>query len=537
MKKYFLLLLITFQIITFATEIDKKTITDWSNTGSHFIIPATAKTVSIIDFGAKADNVFDNSAALQNAIKSFNGNFGIINIPTGNYLFKKSISIPSNILIKGAGSDKTILNFNLNGNGDLFSIQGNLTTNSSPISSGTNKDSKIINVANAANFAIGDYCIVRQSADYLLYNNWSYNSFFQIIKIASVDGNNITFENPLRLDFPTKNNPVLVKINPVQNIGIESLKIKRLDGTSSNQTSNIFFNFAVNCWIKGVESELTNYAHFTLQSSANITVSGNYLHDAFDYGSGGKAYGVVLQFGSGDNFIYDNIAKHLRHSFLLQAQANGNVIAYNYSTDPFWKETWLHDNAAGDIVLHGNYPYSNLFEGNIVQNIVIDNSHGANGPFNTFFRNRIENYGLVMNGNAGEHMNSFANEITGSGILKGLYGFTGDNVEIANNIKGNIRDGSIIETSLISKDYSANIGPPNILNSWKNDAYNRYLKPIKTYSSVTYIETKKETGKQDTIAKPKPAVKPKTTVTKKPVTKKKTTVSKAPVKKPVAKKK
>jgi hypothetical protein len=49
------------------------------------------------------------------------------------------------------------------------------------------------------------------------------------------------------------------------------------------------------------------------------------------------------------------------------------------------------------MVLHGNYPFANLFEGNINQNTVIDNSHGKNGPYNTFFRNRSELWGVVMN--------------------------------------------------------------------------------------------------------------------------------------------
>jgi len=326
MKKYFLVLLTTIQLFGFAHTIDKKTITDWSNSGYHFTIPAAAQKLSILDFGGKADNVTDNALALQNAIQSLNGKFGIILFPTGNFAFKKTITLPSNVLIKGNGSDKTIFNFNLKGNGDLFSAQGKLSTNSSPITAGTNKDSKTITLANTSNFAVGDYCIVRQSADYLLYNNWSYNSFFQIVKIASISGNNISLEKPLRLDFPLKNNPVFVKINPVMNIGIESVKIKRFDATPSNQTSNVFFNFAVNCWIKGVEFENANYAHITLQSSANVTVSGNYLHDAFDYGSGGKGYGVVMQFGAGDNFIYDNIAKHLQHYHLLVLATKTNDV-------------------------------------------------------------------------------------------------------------------------------------------------------------------------------------------------------------------
>ena len=64
--------------------------------------------------------------------------------------------------------------------------------------------------------------------------------------------------------------------------------------------------------------------------------------------------------------------------------------------DPFWTGTVLPSDAAGDLVLHGNYPYANLFEGNILQNLVVDDSHGLNGPYNTFFRNRADNYGIVM---------------------------------------------------------------------------------------------------------------------------------------------
>jgi hypothetical protein len=490
------LIIISICLFYHSFSIDKKIITDWNNIGASANMPTNSKKISIIDFGGKPDNITDNSIALQNSIKSFNGTPGIIEIPDGNFLFKKTIAIPSNILIKGKGSDKTILNFNLAGNGDLFSVQGNVTNTSSPILSGTTKDSKVINVANATGFTINDFVLVKQTANNLLSSNWAYNYFFQVAKITKINGNQITLENPLHLDFPATNNPVVQKINPVQNTGIESLKIKRSDATSG-QTSNVFYNYAVNCWVKGVEFENCNYAHITLQSSANITISGNYLHDAFDYGSGGKGYGVVFQFGATDNFIYDNIAKHLRHSFLLQATSNGNVIGYNYSYDPYWTETWLPANSAGDIVLHGNYPYANLFEGNIIQNLVIDNSHGINGPHNTFFRNRIENYGVVMNGNSGDNMYFLANEISGSGLLKGLFTLTGNQTAIANNIKGDLQNGTVTEASLINKNYTSKIGAPNTVGSWKNDAYIRNGKAVKTIVSkdkITSIKDKDTTS-------------------------------------------
>lgn len=509
MRRYLFLLFVLLNDLFPALAVDANLKNEWSQSGSNYTVPATAKKISILEFGGKADNATDNSTALQNAIKSLNGNSGVIEIPAGNFLIKKTISIPSNILIKGIGSDKTILNFNLNGNGDLFSIQGNVTNISSPVLSGTVKGSSSIKVSNPAGFAIGDYVLVKQSANTLLESNWAYSSFFQIVKITKISGNEITISTSLHLDFPASNNPVLQKINPVQNTGIESLKIKRSDVTSG-QTSNIFFNYAVNCWVKGVELENCNYAHITLQSSANLTISGNYLHDAFDYGSGGKGYGVVMQFGASDNFIFDNIAKHLRHSFLLQAAANGNVIAYNYSYDPYWTEGWFPAASAGDVVLHGNYPYSNLFEGNIFQNLVIDNSHGINGPDNTFFRNRIESYGIVMNGNSGDNMHFIANEITGSGLLKGLYNIEGNHTEIANNIKGSLQAGNVTETSLINKNYSSKIGAPNAVGTWKNEAYIRNGKAVKTIASNTTKSVSETVSKTETTpVKTKTPKKPK----------------------------
>lgn len=113
--------------------------------------------------------------------------------------------------------------------------------------------------------------------------------------------------------------------------------------------------------------------------------------------------------------MVDNIFEHVRHAMLIEAGANGNVFAYNHSTDPYWEEGFFPANAAGDIVLHGDHPYLNLFEGNIVQNIVVDDSHGANGPFNTLFRNRADLWGLVMNNSpASDSLNIVGNDITGA---------------------------------------------------------------------------------------------------------------------------
>ncbi len=118
---------------------------------------------------------------------------------------------------------------------------------------------------------------------------------------------------------------------------------------------------------------------------------------------------------------------------LLQAGANDNAFSYNYSLQPFNTDTFAN-NLSGDIVLNGNYPYQNLFEGNIVQNIIADASHGINDPCNTFLRNRAGLFGIFIVEGAGDSTNIVVNEITGSVFMEGNYYLKGDgNFEYGNS--------------------------------------------------------------------------------------------------------
>ncbi|MBM4395981.1 MAG: hypothetical protein FJ087_09850 [Deltaproteobacteria bacterium] len=58
---------------------------------------------------------------------------------------------------------------------------------------------------------------------------------------------------------------------------------------------------------------------------------------------------------------------------MVTTGANGNVFGYNYSRDPYRSET-IND-FSGDISVHGHWPFANLFEGNVVANVM---AHGNN---------------------------------------------------------------------------------------------------------------------------------------------------------------
>jgi hypothetical protein len=75
---------------------------------------------------------------------------------------------------------------------------------------------------------------------------------------------------------------------------------------------------------------------------------------------------------------------------LVGTGANRNVFRFNYAANNKWDVSALgKDLQAGDIRLHGRYPYANLFEGNSVDFVWGDATHGLNGPYNTIFRNKV----------------------------------------------------------------------------------------------------------------------------------------------------
>jgi len=471
----------------------KQRSTDWSLAGIKGQYSEPTVDIDFIFSGGFSDGLTPNNSVFSEILNSFTGQKVIVYFPNGIYLFTKPLSLPNNIILRGESGDSTILIFDLSNDDHLIKIKGNATTDTVKVLINGNKDDKIILVDNTASLAIGDHIRIIDNDDSKITSTWAKYSTGQINQIDSIFENKIFLSSPLRRSFTVERDARLIKLNLVKNVGIENLRIERLDKTTV-QTSNIFFEYAFNCRVKCIQSFQCNFAHLEIANSSNIEVSGSYFKDALDYGGGGKGYGVLLHFSTGECLIKENIFNHLRHSIILQAGANGNVISYNYSFDPYWTGTSLPSNSAGDLVLHGNHPYVNLFEGNTVQNIIIDDSHGKDGPYNTFFRNRAELYGIFMNSNQPtDSLNFIGNEITNNGFFMGNYALSGTgHFEYGNNKKETIiPSGSknLIEGSLYlnnTPEYYKTIsswppiGLPNKINDYNIESKEQFNKGITT---------------------------------------------------------
>jgi len=352
---------------------------------------------SVTEFGAVGDGNTDDYAAFVAAIDTAQEG-SAVRIPEGEYLLNSGLVIDKGIILCGEGPDKSRLLFRC----DEIAIdivkydRGDWVD----LASGFTKDSIELTLSDAAAIVPGDFIELQQSNNWEIMdpdNIWRNDSWApencvgQMMKVVSIDGETLTVDPPLHIDYQASFDPRIRRVGLVEGVGLQGLYITRLD---TNDNATIEMKNAVDCWVRNCESENTFRAHVSTSSALWCEVRDSYLHHAHDYGGGGHGYGTNLGTHTTACLVENNIFVNLRHSMLVQVGATGNVFGYNYSVDPIQSEggNWT----PCDISLHGHYPNMNLFEGNTVQEIDVSDYWGPCGPGNTFFRNRIQSEGIQI---------------------------------------------------------------------------------------------------------------------------------------------
>ncbi|MGM0567255.1 MAG: glycosyl hydrolase family 28-related protein [Bacteroidota bacterium] len=438
---FFILMLLSFKATSQIIPEDRTYA--WSFAGSYALFEDPGNAVNVSDFGAEGDGITNDAEAIQQAIDSFDGEPGIVHFAEGNYLIESPLSLNSGIVMRGIDSLSTRILIDFGGDPiHALRISGQAGSDFISLNSGYQKGSDELTADHDGAFSAGDYAeIVQDNGDWDTEPaSWAENSVGQIVKITNVEGETLTLEHPLRIDYSGELQPRIRLVEPKTNVAIEKLKIERLDEPAEGAGSNIYINMAANIRMKDIESYKSVGSHIAAYRSTQVRLEGSYIHHAFTYdGSGTRGYGITLHMHSGECLIENNVFQKLRHAMMVKTGANGNVFGYNYSIEPYRSET-IHD-YTGDISLHGHYAYANLFEGNIVQNIFIDHYWGPSGLHNTFFRNRAELYGFVIteSDNPTNQQNIVGLEVTNENFLYGLYTLNGDDhFEYGNFVTGDV---------------------------------------------------------------------------------------------------
>ncbi len=439
---------------------------NWSQAG--LVDSISYDTISAADYGFVGDSATNNDAAWQNLLPNLGTNPTVVLFPAGNYLFTSQLSLPNQTVISGEGSNFTKFHFTISAAVDLMRINGNIDPTKYYLSQSASKGATVLAVSGTG-LSVGDWIYIDDIDTALAFSSWSDGYCGQLARVSQVWPDSLEINRPLRRDYALDQVSFVQKMLPKLNCGIACLTIRNTLSSNVAARSNIGINYAFNSFVKGVESINCDFGHVSTERSGSGEISGCYFHDATVYGDGGQGYGVNMQLGASDWLVKNNNFDHCRHAMLLQSGSNGNVFYHNYSTDPYW--TQFPNTAAGDLVLHGNYPYMNLFEENVIQNLTIDASHGKNGPFNVFLRNRAQLFGVVTNNSPATDSSAFiGNEITNTAQFMGNFLVNGlGNQSFGNNHRGTTVPTGTSNIDLISLYEPARISPiigyPNPMNS------------------------------------------------------------------------
>jgi hypothetical protein len=413
---------------------------DWQNAGSAPLDISTAQVIDLAQLGIDTSGQTDCSVLVNQLIVAAQNQPTILHFPSGNFFFAHTVYLKSNLIIEGEGNSQTHFLFNLNQVGSAFVGSGTAENTYHTLLQSPVKNQPYL-ICETQFFQPGNWIRIRCNDSLLVTSTWAYGTVGQLVQISSIGQDTLYLSEPMRRSYQGNGVVQIQKINPLEHIQIKCLSIERLDDTDPAQESTVQLNYVVHSVFSHLASKNCTFAHFDLRTCSNITVKACYFKDGFSYGGGGRAYGVVMQATTNSCLVEDNVFQHLRHAILLQSGANGNVSTFNFSTEAFWSEASLPANSSGDLVLHGNYVYSNLFEQNVVGNIVIDNSHGANGPDNLFYRNRGVLYGIFFSDQTSPNQIFIGNHVTNTSFPYSVVNYNiqgAGHYQFANNNKGTI---------------------------------------------------------------------------------------------------
>jgi len=397
---------------------------DWSAAGVVGGIPNRTTICATLNPGASASQI-NNAISTCPAGQVVFLNAGTYNLTSGITHGK------SNVTLRGAGADSTILNISGMtsvschiGAGRVFNMcadGGNIGVDSAEHTAnwtaGYAKGSTVVTLSNVSGLQVGSTLWLDQLDDNSdgwpatgdVYtcdvgspncgNNGTGESYARANRglveghiVTAINGNNVTISPGVWMPtFRSSQSPGAWWANSgtvLQNAGLENLTINM---TSCNGCGGLYMINATNSWIKGVRFVKTDTAGSGIWNLFTVNVVNSTITDNYFFGPPTSQVIAMYQVATHvtSNSLFQNNILHRGSNAIIANSTNyGNVFAYNY----------VDTNVQASIILHG-LSSMNLFEGNNGANFSGDTIHGPHS-FETIFRNHWD--GKAHNPNSTE---------------------------------------------------------------------------------------------------------------------------------------
>jgi hypothetical protein len=262
------------------------------------------------------------------------------------------------------------------------------------------KESNWVRVASAAGYNVGDLVLLDQEpipgvtfysaicpdgSACQTWNQRKHRPVSQSMEIASIVENVVTFSTPFHITFAVSNKAQLTRFErpAIKGGGLEDLKVSF--GRQGDSGGNIYMEGCVRCWVKNVESYMSDGGSLHVYRGLQNTIRDSYFHETVNPTPGGAGYGVDISSSSADNLVENNIIWSFNKCFLMRSAGGGNVIAYNYIEDGFgsFYKSFVE---AGLNASHMTTSHFELFEGNQAFNFDSEGRYGSAYAI-TYFRN------------------------------------------------------------------------------------------------------------------------------------------------------
>ena len=369
-------------------------------------------------------------ATIQSALNACKAN-QVVQLSAGTYNINGGLTIPSNVVLRGAGPKSTILN--ASGSGPGFIRFGSsptpVTSASIAITAGATAKSTSLTLKSASGLGVGSHLMVTQLNDpsyvSIITNNgtctwcdggigWNGTRVQgQIVEVTGVSGTTVTITPPLYLAY--SRTPLATPVTMgATNAGVEDLQVYM---NNSGYTANFLMQGAATSWIKNVESNFTDGDHVDLHWSYRNEIRDSYFHDAFAHTAGSTDADIFIADKTSGTLVENNALRRLHQSIMLNWGAAGNVIAYNYIDNNF--DSGGFNTLFGGLNVHGAHPMFNLWEGNMAPKLDADYFWGSSSH-NTAFRNWFKGAAMIYGPLTGRGAEQTASGYWASQALAGV---------------------------------------------------------------------------------------------------------------------
>lgn len=203
-----------------------------------------------------------------------------------------------------------------------------------------------------------------------------------ILFIDRVDGAKITFNQPMRIDYPVVDGAFIRRAELVKGGGVEGMTIEM---KNDYWLSSVLFHYASDCRARDVRVVRCGRNPVYAYHAKFCSILECEFDDGWFKGGGGTSY--VGWEASYDCLMDGVVTRRMRHAPMLQWSASGNVIRNGvfHNSDAQWHSGWTNENLfencsiVSDTTENGGYGYG------LLASAPEDGAHGPNGPRNVVY--------------------------------------------------------------------------------------------------------------------------------------------------------